>query len=83
MIYAAIWRALPGPLAVRVLLAVVLVLAVVAFCFLWLFPRIAPLMPFNDNTVDPSAAVVVHDARPARAGAAVGPAAVDPLGVRL
>ena len=55
MLYAAIWRALPGPLVVRVLLAAVLVLLVVAFCFLWLFPRIAPLMPFNENTVDPTA----------------------------
>jgi hypothetical protein len=59
MLYAAIWRALPGPLAVRILLAAVLVLAVVAVCFLWLFPRIAPMMPFNDNTVDPSAARAV------------------------
>ena len=58
MLYAAIWRALPGPLAVRVLLAVVLVAAVAAFCFLWLFPRIAPMMPFNDNTVDPAGAAV-------------------------
>lgn len=55
MLYAAIWRALPGPLGVRILLATVLVLLVVAVCFLWLFPRIAPLMPFNDNTVDPTA----------------------------
>jgi hypothetical protein len=55
MIYSAIWRALPGPLVVRVLLALVLVLAVVAVLFVWVFPRIAPLMPFNDNTVDPSA----------------------------
>jgi hypothetical protein len=55
MLYAAVWRALPGPLLVRLLLAAALLLAVVAFCFLWLFPRIAPLMPFNDNTVDPSA----------------------------
>jgi hypothetical protein len=55
MLYAAIWRALPGPLVVRVLLAVVLVALVVVVCFLWVFPRIAPLMPFNDNTVDPSA----------------------------
>ena len=55
MLYAAIWRALPGPLVVRILLAAVLVLIVVAVCFLWLFPRIAPLMPFNDNTVDPTA----------------------------
>ena len=54
MIYAAIWRALPGPLPVRILLAVVLLVVVVAFCFLWLFPRIAPVMPFNDNTVNPS-----------------------------
>ena len=59
MLYAAIWRALPGPLVVRVLLALVLVLAVVAVLFVWVFPRIAPLMPFNDNTVDPSAAVRV------------------------
>jgi hypothetical protein len=81
MIYAAIWRALPGPLAVRVLLAIVLVLAVVAFCFLWLFPRVAPLMPFNDNTVDPSAAVVVHDAGSPVAGAPVGTVA-HPLGGR-
>ena len=52
MLYAALWRALPGPTVVRVFLALVLVVAVVAFCFLWLFPRIAPMMPFNDNTVD-------------------------------
>jgi hypothetical protein len=55
MLYAAIWRALPGPLVVRILLAAFLVLLVVAVCFLWLFPRIAPLMPVNDNTVDPTA----------------------------
>ena len=60
MIYSAIWRALPGPLVVRVLLAAVLVLAVVAVLFVWVFPRIAPLMPFNDNTVDPSAGVLPH-----------------------
>ncbi len=57
MIYAAIWRVLPGPLVVRVLLALALVLAVVALCFLWLFPLVAPLLPFNDNTVDGSSAV--------------------------
>ncbi|WP_270888688.1 hypothetical protein [Pedococcus sp. 5OH_020] len=67
MLYAAIWRALPGPLVVRLLLAVALAFAVVAFCFLWLFPRIAPLMPFNDNTVDPSATGVhLMDVRAAR-----------------
>ena len=56
MIYAALWRVLPGPLPVKILLSLVLMLAIVAFCFMWLFPRIAPLMPFNDNTVTPSGA---------------------------
>jgi hypothetical protein len=63
MVYAAIWRALPGPLAVRVLLAAVLVLAVVAVLFLWVFPVVAPHMPFNDNTVDQGAAAVLGRAR--------------------
>ena len=66
MIYAAIWRALPGPLPLRILLVLVLLVAVVAFCFLWLFPRIAPIMPFNDNTVNPSGGgAAVHAAYPA------------------
>jgi hypothetical protein len=59
VLYAALWRALPGPLVVRVLLALVLLAAVVAFCFLWLFPRIAPSMPFNDNTVDGGSAAAL------------------------
>ncbi|MCL2849320.1 MAG: hypothetical protein FWE61_04660 [Micrococcales bacterium] len=50
--YAWIWRNLPGPVVVRALIALILVGAVVVACFLWLFPAIAPLMPFNDTTVD-------------------------------
>jgi hypothetical protein len=49
--YAALWRVLPGPLALRVVLVGMIVLAVVAACFLWLFPLVAPLVPFNDTTV--------------------------------
>ena len=52
MLYSALWRALPGRPAVKALQALVLVVLVVAVLFLWVFPRIAPLMPFNDNTVD-------------------------------
>lgn len=60
--YAALWRHLPGPFWVRVLQSVLLLVAVVAFCFLWLFPRIAPFMPFNETTVeDPAALVVATD----------------------
>lgn len=50
--YAALWRALPGPWPVRLLAVVVLLLAVVAACFLWVFPALAPYVPFNDQTVE-------------------------------
>jgi hypothetical protein len=50
--YGFIWRHLPGPLLVRILLALVLVAAVVAVLFLWVFPAAAPIMPFNNGTVD-------------------------------
>jgi hypothetical protein len=63
MLYAAIWRALPGPLWVRLALSAVLLAGVVALCFLWLFPRIAPMMPFNDNTVDPAGAAAAAHAK--------------------
>lgn len=52
--YGWIWQHLPGPLVVRVLMALVLVVVVVAVCFQWVFPAIAPYMPFNQTTVDVS-----------------------------
>jgi hypothetical protein len=50
--YGWLWRMLPGPVAVRALLMLLLALALVAVCFTWVFPAIAPFMPFNDITVD-------------------------------
>lgn len=49
--YGWIWRHLPGPTPVRVVLAAVLVVAVLAACFTWVYPALAPLMPFNNTTV--------------------------------
>ena len=49
--YGALWRVLPGPWPVKLLCSLVLVVAVVAVCFLWLFPAIAPYMPFNGSSV--------------------------------
>ncbi|SDQ22822.1 hypothetical protein SAMN05428996_1183 [Quadrisphaera sp. DSM 44207] len=49
--YGWLWRALPGPVGVRVALALLLALAAVAACFLWVFPAVAPHVPFNDGTV--------------------------------
>ncbi|MCY7396239.1 MAG: hypothetical protein LH468_08845 [Nocardioides sp.] len=49
--YGLLWRALPGPRWVRAVLVLVLVLAVVGVCFEWVFPAIAPYVPFNETTV--------------------------------
>lgn len=50
--YSALWRVLPGPRWVKALQCLVLLMAVLAVCFVWLFPAVAPYMPFNDNTVE-------------------------------
>jgi len=49
--YGLLWRILPGPKAVKVMELVVLAIVVVAVLFTWVFPVIAPLMPFNSTTV--------------------------------
>ena len=49
--YGYLWRLLPGPTALKVVEAIVMVVAVVAVLFVWVFPQIAPYMPFNDTTV--------------------------------
>lgn len=51
--YAALWRRLPGPVWVRALICLVLILAVLAVCVTWVFPAVAPYVPWNDVTVDP------------------------------
>ena len=50
--YVWIWRHLPGPLAVRLLQSLLLVLAVVAPLMLVVFPWAEPHLPWNDVTVD-------------------------------
>jgi len=49
--YGWIWRHLPGPTWVRVVTTVALAAVVVAVLFSWVFPALAPLMPFNQLTV--------------------------------
>ena len=56
--YAWIWNHLPGPTSVRVLVAVVLVLAIVVLLFGWVFPWLEPRLPFTDVTVDTSASAL-------------------------
>lgn len=49
--YGALWRVLPGNRWAKAVQLLILFAAVVFVCFQWVFPAIAPLMPFNDNTV--------------------------------
>ena len=49
--YSWIWRHLPGPLAVRALLAVLLVAAVAALLLFVVFPAVEPHLPLSRVTV--------------------------------
>ncbi|WP_166462506.1 hypothetical protein [Amycolatopsis acidicola] len=49
--YAWIWRHLPGPVAAKLVLAIVLVLAVAALLLFVVFPWLDPMLPFNQVSV--------------------------------
>lgn len=49
--YGWLFRHLPGPLWARILLTVVLLAALIVVLFGWVFPAIAPSLPFNDGLV--------------------------------
>ena len=48
--YGWIWRHLPGPLYLRVIEAVVLVVAIVGLLMCVVFPWAEPKLPFNNVT---------------------------------
>ena len=50
--YSMLWLARPGPRWLRVGILLALAAVVVAVCFTWVFPAIAPYVPLNDITVD-------------------------------
>lgn len=50
--YSWIWRHLPGPLAVRVAVAVLLALGVLALLMFVIFPWAEPMLPFNNVTTE-------------------------------
>lgn len=49
--YGFLWRHLPGPLAVRLLIVAAVLAVVVVALFGWVFPWVEPMMPFSGNTV--------------------------------
>jgi hypothetical protein len=53
--YGALWRHLPGPVVVRLLLSLLLLLAVVAGLWFYVFPAVEARLPYNDVTVEEAA----------------------------
>lgn len=49
--YAALWRRLPGNRAWKALQCLLLFLLVVAVLFLWVFPAVSALLPYQNVTV--------------------------------
>ncbi len=51
--YAALWRALPGPLWLRIVMLAALAAAVLAALMLWVFPFVNQLVTPVEATVAP------------------------------
>lgn len=49
--YAWLWRRLPGPWPARLAISLVLIAAAIFVLMQWVFPAIAPYVPFNNGTV--------------------------------
>jgi hypothetical protein len=50
--YTWIWRHLPGPVAVKLLETLIIILAVVALLFFVIFPWLEPYLPFDHVTTN-------------------------------
>jgi hypothetical protein len=50
--YGALWRILPGPWWLRVIILVVLLAAVLGACIVWVFPFIDHFVAPTDSTVE-------------------------------
>lgn len=57
--YSWIWEHLPGPVAVRVIVAALLIALIVVVLFGWVFPWVAPHLPV-DNVGQNAQAVAVE-----------------------
>ncbi len=51
--YAALWRVLPGPWWIRLIIVLVLLAAVLAALVLWVFPWVDQFVAPTDSTVGP------------------------------
>jgi len=51
-VYGWLWRHVPGPVAVRALVALLVLAGIVLLLFMVVFPAAEPYLPFNHVTVD-------------------------------
>jgi len=49
--YAWIFRTLPGPLWLRIMFSIILILAAVAVLMLYVFPWVSQFNPLTDSTI--------------------------------
>lgn len=54
MIFPWVWRTLPGPVWLRVLLLLVLIAAIVVALFEWVFPWVSVTFDIQDQSVEAS-----------------------------
>lgn len=52
--YSWIWSKLPGPTAVKLLIALVVFVAIVAVLFQWVFPWVDTVLPLQDVSIENS-----------------------------
>ncbi|MDR2114648.1 MAG: hypothetical protein LBO75_05145 [Bifidobacteriaceae bacterium] len=79
--YGWLWRHTPGPWFVKLFLFVAVAAAVVAACFLYLFPWASPLLPFNRVTIEQDGTTIVtvtQTATPPAPDDAASPPVEDP-----
>lgn len=50
--YGALWRLLPGPAIVKIILLLILVAGIVYALFEYVFPWLEPYLPLNESTID-------------------------------
>jgi len=50
--YGALWRILPGPAIVKLLILAVLIAGLVYALFEYVFPWIEPYLPLNESTIE-------------------------------
>lgn len=50
--YGALWRRLPGPVGVKMVLSVLLIAGAAALLWFYVFPAVEERLPYNDVTVE-------------------------------